>query len=106
SAIAVDPAGKPAYVQVGPRRRGPAPVLVPVSTATNTPGKPIRVGIQGGVIAFTPDGKTAYAGGSGTVTPINTATNTAGKPIRVGMEPAEIAANPDTPTAYVAGVQV
>ena len=58
-----------------------------------------------GVIAFTPDGKTAYAGGNGTVTPIKTATNTPGKPIRVGMEPTEIAITPDGKTAYAVGFQ-
>jgi DNA-binding beta-propeller fold protein YncE len=77
----VNPDGKTAYVEVDPRRRGAAPVLVPVSTATNTPGKPIRVGIEGGVIAFTPDGKTLYAATSNKVVPVSTATNTPGKPI-------------------------
>ena len=38
-------------------------------------------------IAFTPDGKTAYAATGGKVIPIITATNTPGKPIRTGGGP-------------------
>jgi hypothetical protein len=76
----VSPDGKTAYVQVDPRRRGPAPVLVPVSTATNTPGKPIQIG-SGATIAMAPDGKTLYAATSNKVVPVSTATNTPGKPI-------------------------
>jgi DNA-binding beta-propeller fold protein YncE len=55
--------------------------IVPISTATNTPGQPIGVG--GAIaIAITPDGKTAYvANGEGRpidmIVPISTATNTA-----------------------------
>src|SRR5262249_134203 len=98
--LPVPSGGQTARADVIPGRRGPAHGVVPVSTATNTPGKPIRAGIEGGVIAFTPDGKTAYAGGSGTVTPINTATNTPANPIRAGIEPVAIAATPDGKTAY------
>jgi DNA-binding beta-propeller fold protein YncE len=69
--------------------------VTPVRIATNTAGKPIRVGFLAvTAIAITPDGKTAYVaegwGSSGTVPPmatvipIATATNTAGKPIKVG----------------------
>ena len=62
--------------------------MTPISTATNTAGKPIKVGTDPGAIAITPNGKTAYVAndGSGTVTPIDTATNTAGKPIKVGTD--------------------
>jgi DNA-binding beta-propeller fold protein YncE len=78
--------------------------LVPVSTATNRPGKPIRVGTIGG-LAFTPDGKTAYAEGpTGEVIPIRTATSTPGKPIHVrlpGYRPFEITMDPDGKTAYL-----
>jgi DNA-binding beta-propeller fold protein YncE len=63
--------------------------VTPITTATNEPGKPIRVGIRPRMIAITPDGKTAYVvnqgtgpgRGSGSVTPITTATNKPGKPI-------------------------
>lgn len=51
------------------------------------PGKPIHVsiGVFPAVLAFTPDGKTAYISTTdGTVSLINTATNTPGKPIRPG----------------------
>jgi DNA-binding beta-propeller fold protein YncE len=59
--------------------------VTPISTATNTPGRPIRVSGGTFTIAFTPDGKTLYAASStatrNAVTPISTATNRAGKPI-------------------------
>jgi hypothetical protein len=81
-----------------------AEMLVPISTATSTPGKPIRVGTLAGA-AFSPDGKTAYVEGpTGTVIPISTATNTPGKPIRVpmpGYRPFDITMNPDGKTAYL-----
>ena len=57
-------------------------MVVPISTATNTAGKPIRIG-AGVTIAITPDGKTLYAATVNKVIPISTATNTPGKPIRI-----------------------
>ena len=98
---------------VGAYKLGPhGGTVVPINTATNTPGTPIQV-VSGpnsptiadnvGKIAITPDGKTAYvASGPGTVTPINTATNTPGKKIPVGRGPVWIAITPDGKTAYVA----
>ena len=78
--------------------------LTPISTATNTPGKPIRMGTLGG-IAFTPDGKTAYIEGpKGAVVPVSTATNAPGPPIHVPMPgylPFSITMNPDGKTAYL-----
>ena len=70
--------------------------MIPIRTATNTPGTPITVGQQPEPIAITPDGKTAYVGntGSDTVTPIRTATDTAGTPITVGYYPYAIAITP------------
>jgi hyaluronoglucosaminidase len=60
--------------------------LVPISTATNTPGKPIHIRGMSGV-AITPDGRTIYVGTGGTVIPVSTATNTPGTPIDVGGGP-------------------
>ncbi len=78
--------------------------LTPISTATNTPGKPIRMGTIGG-LAFTPDGKTAYIEGpKGAVVPVSTATNTPGPPIHVPMpsyRPFSITMNPEGKTAYL-----
>src|SRR6516162_2161782 len=84
--------------------------MTPVATATNTPGKPIKIGAIPTAIAITPDGKTAYildipAYGRGRtrVIPVATATNTPGKPIKisdiVGLS-AAIAITPDGKTAY------
>jgi DNA-binding beta-propeller fold protein YncE len=64
---------------------------VPISTATNTAGKPIVIGPEV-AIGIDPDGKTLYAAawsGPGSVVgrpkivPISTATNTPDKPIRI-----------------------
>ena len=58
--------------------------VVPVSTATNTPGRAIHIGGFAGQITFTPDGKTAYVEGlGGTIVPFSTVTNQPGQPIRV-----------------------
>ena len=73
------PDGKTAYVA---NEEGPTGRVVPISTATGTPGQPIRIGV-GATIAITPDGKTLYAAGPNKVVPISTATNRPGQPIRV-----------------------
>jgi DNA-binding beta-propeller fold protein YncE len=82
--------------------------VVPIRTATNKAGKPIKVGIGPAQIAFTPDSKKAYVTNDGigerlgnTVTPISTATGKAGKPIKVGQFPEAIAITPNSKTAYV-----
>jgi DNA-binding beta-propeller fold protein YncE len=77
--------------------------MTPVTTATNTPGKPIKIGAIPAAIAITPDGKTAYIADvhPGTVTPVTTATNTPGRPIKIGGFPWAIAITPDGKTAYI-----
>jgi DNA-binding beta-propeller fold protein YncE len=81
--------------------------VTPISTATGTPGRPIRISGSSVSIAITPDGKTVYvgtaAGPTCAVVPISTATNTAGKPIRLGSRPPEeMAIAPDGKTVYIA----
>jgi DNA-binding beta-propeller fold protein YncE len=94
--IAITPDGKTLYVGCADN------TLTPVSTATNTPGKPIPIRGGANTLAFTPDSKTAYVGGGGTVTPVSTATNTAGKPIRTGLPVVEVMAmTPDGKILYV-----
>src|SRR6516225_6942683 len=89
-----------------------ANVVIPVNTATGTPGKPIHVrgrnlGNRPDFIAITPDGKTAYVSHPGlrTVTPVNTATGTPGKPINIhGLFPlwdGQIVFMPGGKTGYV-----
>ena len=70
--------------------------MTPISTATNRPGTPIKVGHGPDGIAITPDGKTAYVANyySDTVTPILTATNTTERSIKVGRGPGPIAITP------------
>jgi DNA-binding beta-propeller fold protein YncE len=89
-ALAVTPDAKTAYVSSEPTTK-PAPPgctgqtgeVTPISTATNTPGNPIRVGCDPYLLAITPDGKTVWvANGLHTITPISTATNTPGRPIK------------------------
>jgi hypothetical protein len=117
-AIAVTPDGKTVYVvSEGPggssRPNTITATVTPISTATNTPGKPIPVGgrFNAGpydgseLIAVTPDGKTVYVAAGPSVTPISTATNTPGKPIHI-RNPAWIAFTPDGKTAYVANLPI
>ena len=76
--------------------------VTPITTATNTAGKPVKVGLHPGQIVITPDGKTVYVDSyRGTVVPIRTATNTAGQAIRAGQGGA-LAVTPDGKTVYVA----
>ncbi len=87
-AIAVTPDGNTAYVASEPRQKpavnctGQTGMVTPISTATNLPGRPIRVACDPYAVAVTPDGKTVWVGSRNWVTPISTATNTAGKPIK------------------------
>jgi DNA-binding beta-propeller fold protein YncE len=77
--------------------------LTPIPAATDRPGKPIRVGVGGQVMAVTPDGKTIYVGGNkpNTVVPVSTVTDTAEKPLRLGQIASQILITPDGKTAYV-----
>src|SRR5215467_5145734 len=109
-----------AYPNRNPSKLG---AIIPISIATNRPGKPIRLPFNG-EIASTLDGRTLYvatgkavipiktatnkpgksahvAGFSRTITPIKTATNKPGKPIHVpiGVYPAVMAFTPDGKTA-------
>jgi hyaluronoglucosaminidase len=103
--IAITPDGRTAYVMSQPELTRPltsvdhilkcSPVgeLTPVSTATNTAGKPIKVGCLPLTAVVTPDGQTIYVVSTGTVTPIATATGRPGKPIKIGA-PAAIVITP------------
>ena len=98
TAIAITPDGKTAYVADGNHR-----TVIPVATATNAPGRPIKINGTPVAIAVTPDGKTAYVATAayitrscpgcpvGTVIPVATGTNTPGKPINIGRVPKAIA---------------
>jgi YVTN family beta-propeller protein len=105
-ALAITPDGTTVYVADDVLTvRGLQPgVVFPVSTATNTAGPAITVGLDPAIVAITPDGRTAYVVNSfsDTITPIIVATNHAGRPIPVGVDPDAIAFAPDGRTAYVA----
>ena len=75
---------------------GLAGTVTPIRTATNTALPSIKLRGNGGAIAITPDGKTAYVANfiAGTVTPIRIATNTALAPVKTGYAPGAIAITP------------
>jgi YVTN family beta-propeller protein len=96
-AIAVTPNGETAYVALSADSE-----VIPIRVATNTAGRPVKVGRGPDAIVITPDGKTVYVASSGsdTVTPISTATNRAGRAIKVGVSPGVMAITPDGRTIY------
>jgi YVTN family beta-propeller protein len=105
-AIAASPDGKTVYVatSVFHQPSSYSGTVTPINTATNTAGHPIPVGASPTLVAFAPDGKTAYVVNSmaNSVTPINVATGRPGPPISVGAHPDAIVFTPDSKTAYVA----
>ena len=83
--------------------------VTPIRAATGKAGKAMNVGLGPGVIAITPDGKTAYVANTGfgmgngdAVTPFETATDRVGAPIEGLSGPIGIVITPDGKTAYVA----
>src|SRR5690348_13333582 len=89
-----------AYPNRNPSKLG---AIIPISIATNRPGKPIRLRING-EIASTLDGRTLYVATGMAVIPIKTATNNPGKPIHIGSGAFSIDMNPNGKTAYVTGI--
>src|SRR5215472_14141055 len=74
------PAAPVVYVAYPNRNPHMPGAIVPISIATNKPGKPIRLPFNG-EIASTLDGRTLYVATEKAVVPIKTATNKPGKPI-------------------------
>jgi len=78
--------------------------VTPINIKTNTAGKPIKVqttfGSTGHLLALTPNGKTLFVLGPGTVTLVSTVTNKASRPVKVSG-PSDIAITPDGKTAWV-----
>jgi DNA-binding beta-propeller fold protein YncE len=82
---------------------GPAGAVTPIRSATNQAGPAIPIGNYPGLLAITPNGKTAYLlNGYGSVIPIRTATNTDGPAIPVEGSPVAMAITPNGKTLYVA----
>ena len=97
--MAITPDGKTVYVS-SPH----SGAVWPISTATNTRGKPIRIPEASGIV-FTSHGRTAWVLGAGsgsgqTATPISTATNVPGTPIHVGTRYDQVVFTPNGKTAY------
>jgi hypothetical protein len=59
--IAITPNGKTAYAVTAPGSAAPSDAVTPINTATNKPGKAIKVGGNLVKIAITLNGKTVYA---------------------------------------------
>jgi YVTN family beta-propeller protein len=109
--IVITPNGRTAYVLSqdnnpgGGAPAGPG-YLTPIDTATNTPGRPINVGMDPGQVVMSPDGSTVYVISvmSQTITPISTATNKAGPAIHITVtDGATMGLTPDGKTLYVTG---
>ena len=72
---------------------GPSGTVTPISTATDVPGRPIRLEGEPVGIGIAPGGDTAYVAclntlrDPGTVVPISTSTNKAGTPIEIPVGP-------------------
>lgn len=92
--IAVTPDSKTVYVICNKPPEDSGTVL-PISTATNRPGQPIKISNGATDLAITPNSRTVYVldYDTGMVTPVSTATNTAGKPILIKF-PVQIAITP------------
>jgi hypothetical protein len=109
--IAITPDGKTAYVVAGVQEGRPySNWVIPISTATDIAGKPIKLRQPGYAekVVISPDGKTAYVLSSGAVTPISTATNTALAPISLPAAEGnayDMVAAPDGRTLYVISPQ-
>jgi YVTN family beta-propeller protein len=82
--------------------------VVPISTATNTVGKPIKIKDMPFMFVFSPSGKTAYVASVNNqtapyqswVTPITLATHTAGAPVKTGLHTYSLAVTPNGKTVY------
>ncbi|HEX7442285.1 MAG TPA: PKD domain-containing protein, partial [Acidimicrobiales bacterium] len=105
--VAITPDGSTAYVAYKPFTTNKG-ALLPVATATGTPGTPIPLGTSSAEgVAITPDGSTAFVTNptGGTVVPVVLASGTATTPISlgsVGANPVAIAITPDqAPIAHV-----
>jgi DNA-binding beta-propeller fold protein YncE len=105
--VAITPDGSTAYVAYSPFTTNKASLL-PIDTATDTPGTPITLGTGSAEgVAITPDGSAAFVTDptDGTVVPVDLASATAGSPISLGSEgsnPVAIAITPaQGPVAHV-----
>lgn len=106
-AMTATPDGKTVYVLSGLRLSKPGSAqpgsVTPINVATDTAGKPVKVGRGPTAMAVTPDGKTLYVMNAQSVTPISVATDTTRKPIKVSGRPEAMMITPDGKTLYVAG---
>jgi DNA-binding beta-propeller fold protein YncE len=91
--MAFTPNGKTGYVTTN------LGTVIPISTATSKPGKPIKVTLSPDGIAITPGGKTAYVSDPvlNTVTPVNLATRTVLRAIRSVPGPLAVVITPACP---------
>ena len=105
--VAITPDGSTAYVAYTPFTTNKG-ALLPIVTATGTPGAPIPLGTGSAEgVAITPDGSTAFVTDptGGTIVPVDLASGTAATPIPLGSQgadPVAIAITPDqAPIAHM-----
>jgi hypothetical protein len=112
-ALAVAPGAKTLYVVAdGSDVNGSPGSAIPISTATDTPGKPIAAGIASQAISIMPNGEKAFVlngidaattseATPATVTPIDLATLRPLAPIKVGTLPQSMTMSPNGKLLYV-----
>ena len=112
-ALAVAPGAKTVYVVAdGSDVNGSPGTAIPISTATDTPGKPIAVGVASQAISITPNGKKAFVlngidaattseATPATVTPIDLTTLRPLAPIKVGTLPQSMTMSPNGKLLYL-----
>ncbi len=105
--VAITPDGSTAYVAYTPFTTNKG-ALLPIATATGTPGPPIPLGTSSAEgVAITPDGSTAFVTDptGGTLVPVHLASGIAATPISLGSQganPVAIAITPDqAPIAHM-----
>jgi DNA-binding beta-propeller fold protein YncE len=101
--VALTPDGRTLFIAAAGRR------VYAMPTATNRPGRPIRLGYDARAVAVAPDGRTAWVAGSfpaaGELTPIRVTTRRAGPPVWVGGFPVRVRVAPDGRTVWVTNAE-
>jgi DNA-binding beta-propeller fold protein YncE len=112
--LAMSPDGRTVYVTGTPTGPGWATtesIMTPISTRTDSAGKPIRLRrfSAAAPITISPDGRTAYLSDDGSVVPVSLRTGTVGKALQLPSSPPspyQVAVSPDTRMIYASNGEV